>query len=462
MWTLVLACTAQFMVILDVSVVNVALPSISSALHFSGSSLAWVVDAYTLTFAGFLLLGGRLADLIGRRRVFVFGLGLFAATSLVGGTSDSEATLIVARALQGIGGAVIAPASLAIISSTFSEGEERNRALGAWGAMGGVGGATGVLLGGILTEALSWRWILFINVPVGVLAALAAWRIVAADGARQPLRGRLDVPGALTVTAGLIVMVFGIVRASVWGWGSARTLGLIALGLALQGLFLLIEARFSKHPLMPLRILRSRALLGANGVIFLLGAGAFAMWFFVSLYLQKVLGASPIQAGLAFLPMTIVIVICSTVAGRFAQRVGAPALMAGGMALIALGLLMFTGVSAGGTYLGDVLVPGLLASAGIGFTFVPVTIVALRGVAPADTGLASGMVNTSRQIGGSLGLAVLATISVTVANQYRFPNSHAALAGGFSQAFAYGAAFAVAGVIVALSLLRATRRTAMA
>jgi EmrB/QacA subfamily drug resistance transporter len=448
------------MVILDVSVVNVALPSIRGSLHFSGADLAWVVDAYTLTFAGFLLLGGRAADLIGRRRVFVFGLGLFAVASLIGGLSTSGGMLVAARALQGIGGAIVAPASLSIITSTFIEGEERNRALGAWGAMGGVGGSTGVLLGGVLTQSLSWPWILFINVPVGVVAAAATWRVVAADPPRLPLRGRLDVPGALTVTAGLIALAFGLVRASTYGWGSARTVATLAIGLALLGLFGLIEGRFAKAPLMPLRILRSRALVGANAVVLLLGAGMFAMWFFVSLYLQEVLGDSPLRAGLSFLPMTITIVACSTLSGRFAQRLGPANLMAVGMSLLGVGLVLFSGVSANGSYSGGVLLPGLLAAAGLGFTFVPVTIAALRGVAAAETGLASGLVNTSRQVGGSLGLALLATVATErTAAVAAHATTRVALTDGFQRAFTVGSFFAFAGALVALALTRYAGRT---
>ena len=289
---LALASLAQFMVVLDVSVVNVALPSIHSALHFSEQDLQWVVNAYTVTFAGFLLLGGRAADLIGRRRVFVAGLVLFALASLAGGFAGTQPELIAARAAQGLGGAIVAPASLSILTTTFEEGAARNRAVGIWGAMGGAGGAAGVLLGGVLTDLLSWRWILFINVPIGLLAAIFAQRYIpeTRDTAR---RRSFDLAGAITATVGLSVLVFGIVRTDVTGWGSASTLALLAAGVVLLGMFLAIEGRIARAPLMPLRIYSSRTLSAANVVVLLIGAAVFAMWFFLSLYLQQVLGYSP-------------------------------------------------------------------------------------------------------------------------------------------------------------------------
>ncbi|MEA2457050.1 MAG: hypothetical protein QOC95_22, partial [Thermoleophilaceae bacterium] len=322
----VLACVAQFMVILDVSVVNVALPSIRDGLGFSATGLQWVVNAYTLTFAGFLLLGGRAADLLGRRRVFIGGLVLFSAASLVGGLAGSQGMLIGARAVQGLGGAIISPASLAIITTTFSDGAQRNKALGAWGAMGGAGGAFGVLLGGVLTDLLSWQWILFINVPIGVAAALLTPRFVAEGRARAGARN-FDLAGALSVTLGLVAIVFAIVRTEVNGWGSAQTIVVLGAGLALIALFLAIEGRFATRPLMPLRIFRSRPLSSANAIVFLLGAGMFGMWFFVSLYLQQVLGYSPLKAGLAFLPMTLTIIVGSMVASRLTRRFGVKPLL---------------------------------------------------------------------------------------------------------------------------------------
>jgi EmrB/QacA subfamily drug resistance transporter len=448
----VLACVAQFMVILDVSVVNVALPSIRNDLGFSGAGLQWVVNAYTLAFAGFLLLGGRMADLLGRRRVFVGGLLLFSVASLVGGFASSQGMLVAARSAQGLGGAIISPASLAIITTTFTDGSDRNKALGAWGAMGGAGGAFGVLLGGVLTDLAGWQWILFINVPIGLAAAVLARRFVA-EGRTEGRTRQFDLAGALSVTLGLVAIVYAIVRTEVNGWGSAQTIVVLAAGVGLIGLFLAIEGRFAARPLMPLRIFRSRALSGANAVVFLLGAGMFGMWFFVSLYLQQVLGYDPLEAGLAFLPMTLTIVVGSTVASRLTARRGAKPLLVIGMTLQAAGLLLFSGVSADGSYLSDVLAPSLLVAAGIGIAFVPVTIAAMAGVAPGETGLASGLVNTSRQMGGALGLAILATVA-TARTDALGGNGAAALTAGYQRAFEIGAGFAVVGALVALFVLR--------
>jgi EmrB/QacA subfamily drug resistance transporter len=453
--TLILACLAQFMVILDVSVVNVALPSIRSHLGFTEADLQWVVNAYTVTFAGFLLLGGRAADLLGRRIVFVSGLVLFAVASLIGGLANSQAVLIGARAVQGLGGAVIAPASLTILTTAFAEGAARNRALGIWGAMGGAGGAAGVLLGGILTDLLSWRWILFINVPIGLIAAAAAQHYIA-EG-RNPERARsFDLAGAVTATLGLSVLVLGIVRTDTKGWGGTEPLALMAIGIALLALFILIEGRFAKQPLMPLRIFSSRTLTAANVVVFLLGAAVFAMWFFLSLYLQQVRGYSPLRAGLAFLPMTLSIIVCSTLASRVVTKVGPKPMLVFGMSVEAIGLLWFTGLSANGTYLGDVLAPSLLVAIGLGCSFVPVTIAAVAGVAPREAGLASGVVNTSRLFGGALGLAVLAAIATSKTNHdlRHLGNSvqalHHALTSGFQLAFLISALIAAAGAVVAV------------
>ncbi len=448
--TLLLSCLAQFMVILDVSVVNVALPSIRTALHFTESDLQWVVNAYTVTFAGFMLLGGRAADLIGRRRVFVAGLLLFGAASLAGGFAESQGTLIAARAVQGLGGAVIAPASLSILTATFAEGAARNRAIGIWGAMGAAGGSAGVLLGGMLTEWLNWRWILFINVPIGVLAAIAAQRYIA-EG-RNPERARgFDLPGAVTATAGLSLLVLGIVRTSVTGWGSASTLGLMAGGLVLLVVFVVIEGGLAKAPLMPLQIFKSRTLSAANLVVLMLGAAMFAMWFFVSLYLQQVLHFSPIQAGLSFLPMTFLLATCSTLSSRMVQRFGAKTLLVTGMMLLAIGLLWFTDLSAGGSYAGNVLAPSLIVAVGMGIAFVPVTLAAVSGVAPQQAGLASGIVNTSRLFGGALGLAILATIATSTTNSdlHRHVANGVALSDGFQVAFVVASAFALVGAVIA-------------
>jgi EmrB/QacA subfamily drug resistance transporter len=467
--TLLLSCLAQFMVVLDVSVVNVALPSIHGALHFSEQDLQWVVNAYTVTFAGFLLLGGRAADLLGRRRVFVAGLALFGVASLAGGLAQSQVELIAARAVQGLGGAVIAPASLSILTTTFREGAARNRAVGIWGAMGGAGGAAGALLGGILTQYLGWRWILFINVPVGLIAAVASARLLA-EG-RDPSRAQsFDLAGALSATVGLSLLVLGIVRTDVSGWGSASALGFMAAGVALLAAFVAIEARLARQPLMPLRIYRSRTLTASNVVVLLVGAATFSMWFFMSLYLQQVHGYSAIRTGLAFLPMTMFIIAGSTLASRAVTRVGTQPLLVTGMLAQAVGMAWFAGLSPDSGYLASILVPSLLIAIGIGLSFVPVTISAVAGVAAHEAGLASGLVNTSRLFGGALGLAILAALATARTNGLLHEHAgaasaavmHSALTSGFTLAFGIGGAISLAGGLVAVVALPRVSRRAVA
>src|SRR3954451_14410908 len=439
------------MVILDVSVVNVALPSIRDDLGFSQIDLQWVVNAYTLTLAGFLLLGGRAADLLGDRRVFIFGLSAFTLSSLVGALADQQMVLIVARGIQGVGGAIVTPATLSIITSTFREGPERNRALAAWSAMGGVGGAVGVLLGGVLTEAFGWRSILLINVPVGIWAAVTAFRFVP-DGRERSGEHNYDFAGATTITAGLVTLTYAIVRTDVNGWGSPETLIPMAVGLALIGVFLAIEGRFAKRPLVPLRIFRSRTLSSANVVIFFLGGSAFSMWFFVSLYIQQVLHYSPIEAGLGFAPMSATVVAGSALAGRTAARFGAGRVLSAGMACVGIGLLVFSGVSLHGSYVTEVMIPGLVTAFGIGLVFVSGTVTAVAGVDRAETGLASGLVNTSRTFGAALGIAVLATIAS--ARTASAPvHGAAGLVLGYQRAFLVGSLFAFTGAFVALVFL---------
>lgn len=465
--TLALACLAQFMVILDVSVVNVALPSIRYALGFTESDLQWVVNAYTVTFAGFLLLGGRAADLLGRRRVFVFGLVLFALTSLIGGLADSRLTLIAARAAQGLGGAIIAPASLTILTATFREPAARNRAVGIWGAMGGAGGAAGVLLGGVLTDALGWRWILFINVPIGVAVAVLAHRLIA-EGRNPDATRNFDFAGALLATAGLSLVVLGIVRTNVTGWGYAPTLAFIVSGAVLLAAFLLLEGRFATAPLVPLRLFRSRSLSAANVILLLVGGATFGMWYLLSLYLQIVLGYSPLKAGVTFLPMTLGIIAGATIASRIriTIRVGAKRLLVAGMLSLACGLLLFTRVTVAGDYLGELPAPSLLTAFGMSFAFVPGTICATAGVAPQEAGLASAVVNTSRLFGGALGLAIIATIATARTNAILRQSAlaghtyHAALVGGFRLAFLVAAGLAFAGAAVAAFAMPSVRRAA--
>jgi EmrB/QacA subfamily drug resistance transporter len=456
--TLILACLAQFMVILDVSVVNVALPAIRHALGFSEDGLQWVVNAYTITFAGFLLLGGRAADLLGRRRVFVVGLVLFSLSSLAGGLANSQSVLIIARLIQGLGGAIIAPASLSILTTTFTEPAERNRAVGIWGAMGGAGGAAGVLLGGVLTDLLSWRWILFINIPIGLIAAGMAWRMIAESTNPNATR-HFDLLGALSATVGLTLLVFGIVRTDTTGWGDTGTLILIIAGVVILGGFLLNEGRLAKAPLMPLRLFASRSLSAANIIVMLVGGATFGMWFFFSLYLQEVRHYSPLHAGLVFLPMTIAIVIGSVVASRITIRVGAKRLLILGMVLLTAGLAVFSQIHVHSSYFGVMLIASLLTSLGMPFAFIPGTITATSGVKPHEAGIASGIVNTARMFGGALGLAILATLATSHSNHlvtHPTASVHTvgqALVSGYDLAFLIGACMAFFGVLVAVFLV---------
>jgi EmrB/QacA subfamily drug resistance transporter len=422
-----------------------------------------VVNAYTLTFAGFLLLGGRACDLLVRRNVFIFGMGLFALASLVGGLAQSQAMLVFARGIQGLGGAMVAPATLSIITATFTEGGERNRALGAWGAMGAAGGSVGVLLGGVLTQLLSWRWILFINVPIGAATTIAALRVIGAEKPAAPAHRDFDLAGAITGTVGLIVVTFGIVKTEQYGWGSARTLITLAIGLALIGVFLLIEARFAKAPLMPLGIFRSRQLSAANIVVVMLGASAFAMWYFVSLYLQEVHGFTPIQTGVSFLPPAIALAVASQVAGKRLAHVGAGRLLVLGMGLIAVGLIWLGQANSTGSYWSEVFVPFMIAGAGIGVTFVSVTVAGMAGVEPRQLGIASGLINTSRQVGASLGLAILATTATArTADLLGQTSVHAALTSGFDRAFVLGGIFAAVGALASAILIPFKRPPARA
>lgn len=452
---LVLVCLAQLMVILDVSIVNVALPSIRDGLRFSTTGLQWVVNAYTLTFAGFLLLGGRAADLLGRRRVFLAGTALFALASLACALADSRTLLIGARALQGIGGAVISPASLAIIATSFEEGRARSRALGVWGAMGGVGGSLGVLLGGVLTQAFGWPAIFLVNVPIG-LAVIAFGRGMIPAGRATAANRHFDVSGALLVTGALTALVYGIVRTDTLGWGAPGVLAPLALGAALLAAFAYVEGRVAREPLMPLRVFGMARLRAANLIVFLLYAAVFAIWFFLSLYLQQVLRYDPLQTGLRFLPMTLAIVATSTLAPRFVAAFGERRVLTVGMLCAAVGLYLLTGVRSGGGYTADVLPGGLLAAMGLGLSLVPATIAAVAGVPARESGLASGMLNTSRLIGGALGLAVLSTIAAsrTHADLLAGASGPSALSGGFRLAFAVAAAFSVAGALAAVALLR--------
>ncbi len=451
---LLLLAMTQFVVVIDASIVNIALPSIGTALHFSQNDLSWVVNAYTLTFGGFLLLGGRLADLMGRRRMFMAGLVLFSVASLLGGLAQSEAWLIGARALQGLGAAIVSPAALSIITTTFAEGEERNRALGVWGAVAGAGGAAGVLLGGILTSGLSWRWVLFVNVPIGLAAAFVAPRILNESRAEVGTRN-FDIPGAVTVTAGLSLLVYALVEAVNVGWGSTQTVGLIAGAVALLATFVAIESR-SRSPLMPFSIFRLRTLRGADIVALLIGMSLFSMFFFVSLYMQQVLGFSALKAGLSYLPLAVGIILSAGAASALVTRFGFKPVLLSGLLFVATGLLWFSQASPNGSFTADVLGPSLLAAIGLGLSFVSVTIAAVTGIKPNEAGLASGLVNTAQQVGGALGLAILATVANTRTKDVLAAggSSHAeALTKGFERAFMVGAGFALIGALLTLVLI---------
>ena len=455
---LILLCFAQFIVVLDASIVNVALPSIKDALDFSQDNLAWVVNAYVLTFGGFLLLGGRLADLLGRRRVFISGLLLVAVASLAAGFAANEGQLIVARAAQGLGAAIISPSALSIVMNTFRDGAERNKALGAWGAVAGAGGAAGVLLGGVFTDGLGWEWVLWVNVPVALVAALLAPRLIAESRSTSATR-HFDAAGAVTVTASLTVLVYALVDATDAGWGSAQTLLLLGFSAALMAAFIAIELR-SDAPLVPFRIFRLRTLTGANVVGLLVGASLFSMFFFITLYLQQVLGYSAIEAGLSYLPLALSIIVASAVGSVLVTRVGFKPGLAAGMVLIAAALVWFSRIPVDGGFLGDVLGPSLLAAAGLGFAFVTTTIAAVSGVEERESGLASGLINTTQQIGGALGLAVLATVAnsrtedVLAGSEGGPPDAKLALTEGFQSAFVGGAGIALLGLLLTFVLIR--------
>jgi len=448
---LVLICLAQFMVVLDATIVNVALPSIQHDLHLSGGSLQWIVNAYTLVFGGFLLLGGRLGDLLGRKRLFLVGLVIFTGASLLDGLAGSESMLIGARALQGLGAALISPAALSIIATTFEEGAERARALAVWAAIAIGGGAAGLILGGALTQYFSWPWIFFVNVPVGILAIVLSVRYVPESRDVNAQRS-YDLAGAATVTGGLMALVYAIVGAQSAGWLSARTVGFFSAALALLAAFVVIELR-SASPLIRLSIFRVRSLLTANIAMLLAMSGMFAMFFFNTLYIQQVLGYGPLEAGLAFLPFTAGVMLSASLASRFAPRVGVRPVAVAGFVFAAAGLALLTQLPVHGSYAVNVLPALLLSSLGIGAVFMPLTLIATTGLADEDQGLASGLFNTSQQVGGALGLAVLSTLATSRTHAAGGTPAHA-LVVGFHWAFALGAIVMLVALVVVVALLR--------
>lgn len=452
---LLLLAVAQFMVVLDVSIVNVALPSISRALHFSPENLQWVVTAYTLTFGGFLLLGGRAADLFGRRRVFLSGIAAFTAASLLVGLAQSESTLIAFRAIQGLGAAFMSPAALSIVVNTFKEGQDRNRALGVWAGVAAGGAAAGLLFGGVLTQYLGWRWNFFVNVPVGLALLYFAPKIIPESKANLK-HMHLDLPGAVLATSGLMMLVYGLVKAPTYGWTDSRSLGFLGGSFILLTLFIINEKR-SKQPLMPLHIFKNRNVRGGNLVQIPIAASLFSMFFFLSLYIQTVLDFSPVKSGLAFFPVTIIIGATSAVVSNLVTRVGYKPPMIIGPALLSVGLYIFSHLPVDGTYWGNVF-PGLMVMAvGLGFSFVSITIAATSGVPHDEAGLASGILNTSQQIGGALGLAILSGI---YASKFREAitasggNMHAAQVAGYHDAFLVGAGFGLTAMIFAIVFVK--------
>jgi EmrB/QacA subfamily drug resistance transporter len=457
--TVVVVCLAQFMVILDATITNVALPSIQSDLHFSAADLQWVVNAYLLVFGGFLLLGGRAGDLLGRRRLFLIGITIFTAASLLDGLATSPGFLDGARALQGLGAALVSPAALSIITTTVPEGPDRAKALGAFAAISGGGGAVGLLLGGVLTDALSWQWVFFVNVPVGLATLALALRFVPESKA-EDTEGGFDLVGATLVTSGLIVLTYAIVKAQDFGWASGRTLGLGAAAIVLLGLFAWTQTIF-KHPLIKLSIFKKRTLTTANFVTLFLLSGMQAFFFFGSLYFQQIKGFNALESGLAFVPMTLGIIAGSVSSQKLMARFGVKAVLLGGMVLGAAGMLWTVQLTPDSSYWVGFL-PGIaLLALGIGHAFVPLTLIATGGVAPDDQGLASGLFNTSQQVGGALGLAVLSTFANSATDKFHGARPDA-LVHGYTTAFAIGAGLLAIGAVVVAFTLRAKEANASA
>jgi EmrB/QacA subfamily drug resistance transporter len=466
---LAVACIAQFMVVLDVSVVNVALVTVGRDLHYTTSGLQWVVNAYVLTFAGFLLLGGRAADLFGQRRIFLLGLAIFTGASLLAGFATSDTLLTAARALQGFGGAILSPATLTIIVTTF-QGPKLARAIGLWSAVAGAGGATGALLGGILVTELSWRWVFFINVPIGAALAFMAITYLP-EHRRAKGRASLDVPGAVLVTLGLTAAVYGIVNTTTYAWGSSRTLVTLAIALVLLVGFFVAETRLVAVPLVPMRFFRSRTASGANIVMLLVGGAFFSMWYFLTLFMQQVLGYSALRTGLAFLPQSFAIIIGAQISSRIMSRTGTWPVVTAGTTFATVGFVLLSQLSPTSSYAAGIMLPGCIVAFALGLLFSPLAAAATSTVAPQDAGLASGILSTSRQVGGSLGLALLASIEISRATglfgrplppvssaAFHTAAARAAITSGFDAAFRWSAGVTAIALVAAL-LLRGARPT---
>jgi EmrB/QacA subfamily drug resistance transporter len=455
---LALACVAQFMVVLDLAIVNVALPAMRDDLQLSGTGLQWVVNAYTLAFAGFLLLGGRAADLFGSRKIFLLGLALFGGASVVGGLASDGGLLIAARAAQGFGGAILSPATLTIITTTFTEHRERTKAMAMWSAVAGGGGTAGAILGGVLTDLASWRWTFLINVPIAFGAFFLARKYVTIRNQRHATK--LDAMGGVLVTAGLVALVYGIVSTEEFGWSAGRTLATFVAALVLLTWFALHESKVASEPLMPLSIWKLRSLMSANMAMFLSSSGLFAMWFLLSLELQNVRGYSPLKTGFAFIPLTIAIMVAAQLAPRLMHRIGARRLVMVGFSLTAIGLFWLSQASQTGPYFTTYFLSGVLTTFGMGLSITPIVSSAMTDVAPQQAGLASGLINTSRQVGGAIGLAVLSTIaSNRTASEMGTTTAPQALLDGYGLGL-LGAGFALVAAVLAATLLPASKRPA--
>jgi EmrB/QacA subfamily drug resistance transporter len=456
-----IACLAQFMVVLDVSIVNVALPRMGHDLRFTYSSAQWVVNAYVLTFAGFLLLGGRACDYFGRRRVYTTGIIIFTLASIGAGVAQTGTQMIAIRAVQGIGGAILSPATLTIIVTTF-HGPRLPKAIGAWSAVAGAGGAVGGLLGGILTGLASWRWVFFINVPFGILAGVAA-AMYLREMRNRDATAKLDVTGSVLVTAGLASAIYAVVNTTTHSWTSSTTLSWLILGLAMLATFIFWEAKVASHPLVPFKIFKSRPLTTANLMMFLIGGAFFAMWYFLTYYFQSVLGYGPVKAGFAFLPMAIAIIIGAQISSRLLSKTGVRPLLQIGAVLATLGFLWISLIKPADSYAGHILVPSFICAFAMGLLFAPLATAATTGVDRANAGLASGLLNTARQVGGSLSLAILATVATDVTHRALATSSYAsALTSGYQRAFQISAVVTVIALFVSFALPRNTGRAVVA
>ncbi|MFI5036356.1 MAG: MFS transporter [Acidimicrobiales bacterium] len=451
---LTIACLAQFMVVLDVSIVNVALPSMQRDLHFSVSSAEWVVNAYVLTFAGFLLLGGRMADIVGRRRVYLAGMSVFILASVGAGFAASGTQIIAVRAIQGLGGAVLSPATLTIIVTTF-QGPRLPKAIGAWSAVAGAGGAVGGLLGGLLTGYASWRWVFFINVPVGLVAMVAA-SLYLREMRNRDAAVKLDVTGAVLVTGALAAIVYAVVQATHWGWGSRSTLSWIFGGAVGLTLFLVWESKVASHPLVPFRVFRSRALTLANLMMLLVGGAFFAMWYFLTFYFQNILGYDAVRAGFAFLPMALSIIAGAQLSSRILGRTGVRPILMVGATLGILGFSWISMIQPHSSYAGSILAPSIICAFAMGILFTPLATAATAGVDRSEAGLASGLLNTSRQVGGSLALAALGTAALERSATFANRTSPVALVSGYQRAFEISAGIAAMALLVSLAMPRLT------